>query len=91
MDETLVPKPFVKRVSANDQARLSTQREVKRGPSRKVKDWLRRYRLRLLARGLSLDEVLGIEPEVDLTYDPADCADDEIDAMAETRNYVCEL
>ena len=51
--------------------------------TRKEKEWLQRYRHRLLARGLPLDQVLWIDPKISLNYDPTDAADDELDYMAD--------
>ena len=44
-------------------------------------EWLARFQAQLIHRGLSAIEVNGIDPEIDLDYNPEDAADDEIDCM----------
>lgn len=46
-------------------------------------EWLKRYREALVSKGLTKEEAEGIDPEIDLQYDPEDAASDELYYMAQ--------
>lgn len=75
-------------LTANCQARLNTFRKNQHPPrqSRKEKDWRMRYNHRLLNLGVSLDVVLGLDPDIDLGISPEDAADDELYYMAQDQD-----
>lgn len=69
----------------NERARATAQARNTRPKrrTRREKDWLWAYRRRLLSHGLPLSQVVGIDPELDLAYDPESAADDELSYMAD--------
>ncbi len=81
---------FMHGLGANGRARFAANRRNTRPPrqTRREKEWLQRYRHRLLERGLPLEMVIEIDPEVSLDYDPADAADDELDYMADDHRLI---
>lgn len=52
-------------------------------PDYTEQEWLKRYREALVSYGLTEEEANGIDPEIDLSYDPEDAASDELYYMAQ--------
>lgn len=74
----------------NATARAVCQRRNLRNSrqTRREKDWTRRFRLRLIDRGMPWQDAVDYPVKVSLDYDPEDAADDEISYMVDDH-WLC--
>ena len=71
-------------MNANHQARMKAVIRGNHPPRETLKEriWKQAYRRHMIARGCTVADAVRMDPEVDFTYTPEECADAEIDEWA---------